>query len=479
MDNNFIEKLSTFDYEIGSLNVFYGDIVNLISRKQNVTFIKAKSILNDLKLNSRAAIVEKDTNKLVGYIGIKNIDIYKSKIQIEKDFFFDIDEEKKEEIEKVYCHWVKQNYGNKEFADSISLDINIGKITHSNLFPGISIGNSITIKKWNGHLSNLFYPCSIISDNKEFIGAIGLSDYSANSRKGTLNVIVDPSMPDSIKIKFIPEIINSYLDYAHSLNIHNITFALSASDQLGMEILKNTKMHLFAEVPLSFYDRSTNVMESKLLYQHVPGIKLHDIEVTGLKLTGSIDVFPFRKNKVHLFNGFKLLNPDLLMLCDIDINYIVDSHINALKDRFNFAIPIGEDNYIYNRGNENEGIYKKVLEFDYVILDSKNNYCGFIKDMKKAPESRTAEIAIGIVPKYQGIGLGKDALENYYDQLFSQGYVSISSIVYDFNEKSKRLHDKLAQFNGVRIESNMAFGRLYDSNYYTAINPKVKEYLRK
>ena len=154
----------------------------------------------------------------------------------------------------------------------------------------------------------------------------------------------------------------------------------------------------------------------------------------------------------------------------ININDIIDGHINALKNRYNFSIPLGEDKYIFQKGNGLYGISKDVLNYTYILLDKNNNYSGYINVLRNNANKNNAEIEIGIKPGLQSKGLGKRVLTEFYDQLFSIGYASVTSAVFSFNEPSLKLHEKVAKLDGIRIESYYINGKLWDMSFYSKIN---------
>ena len=81
---------------------------------------------------------------------------------------------------------------------------------------------------------------------------------------------------------------------------------------------------------------------------------------------------------------------------------------------------------------------------------------------------------MGISPNFQGFGLGTRIVNAFYDELFRLGYVTITSQIFEFNKPSLKLHEKVADFNGIRINSYFANGELHNMHYYTKTEPEVK-----
>ena len=85
------------------------------------------------------------------------------------------------------------------------------------------------------------------------------------------------------------------------------------------------------------------------------------------------------------------------------------------------------------------------------------------------------EVEIGIDPKIQHRGLGAVVINRFYDELFSTGVASVTSSVFEFNNPSMRLHEKVAELNGIRLESYYINGKLWDMNIYSKTNSIIGE----
>ena len=145
-----------------------------------------------------------------------------------------------------------------------------------------------------------------------------------------------------------------------------------------------------------------------------------------------------------------------------------------MQNRNNFSIPLGEDKYILQKGNEKYGVYKAMMNYNYIILDKNNNYSGYINILRNNANSKNAEIEIGIVPSLQHKGMGTRVITQFYNELFSVGYASVTSTVFEFNKPSLKLHEKVAELNGIRLESYYINGKLWDMHTYSKTNPLVK-----
>ena len=172
-------------------------------------------------------------------------------------------------------------------------------------------------------------------------------------------------------------------------------------------------------------------------------------------------------------NIYRLVSPKAFKTENINKDKIIFSHIRAVQDRKEFAIPLGEDKYILQYGNEDYGFKRTVMNYSYVLLDNDNNYCGYVNILRA--NCFNAEIEIGIIPTLQRKGIGTKVINKFYDELFSVGFLSVTSIVFEFNIASIKLHDRVSKCYGKRTKSYYINGKLWDMYYYTKINDKLRE----
>ena len=219
-------------------------------------------------------------------------------------------------------------------------------------------------------------------------------------------------------------------------------------------------------------------IESSLMFQHIPNMKKQSRIVIPDNRAIPISLINTNKKemnlKIELPNGYKMISPKLIKKENIDFNKLVEQHIRIMQDRDNFAIPIGEDKYFLQKGSEKYGIIKALNNYNYLLLDDKNNYVGYINTLRENADGKNVEIEIGISPNLHHNGLGTLVATKFYDELFSIGVASVSSTVFEFNIPSIKLHEKLAKLNGIRLESYYINGRLWNMNYYSKTNSKIK-----
>ena len=179
--------------------------------------------------------------------------------------------------------------------------------------------------------------------------------------------------------------------------------------------------------------------------------------------------------RIDLGNGFKMISPKSFEKEGIDSNKVLQEHIKAMQNREGFTVPLGEDKYFLQKGNGNYGISKALMNYSYVVLDENNSYSGYINILRSNANGKNAEVEIGIDPKLQHKGLGTVVINRFYDELFSTGVASVTSAVFEFNNPSIKLHEKVAELNGIRLESYYVNGKLWNMNLYSKTNSIIEE----
>lgn len=471
MKSNFIPKLETDKYYIGSFDAYINEAKKMLMKNRRVTEEGADEIIKRLPTGTRAAIVNKKTGEYVGYIGISDINGVFQDTDLDYSLTRPIPVNEVREIFEEYEKYLKDSLNVKSIERN-NIEYNSSIILPPRYLGGEPSVNQINIvKNWGFAVPTLKYGQALFLDNKIFVGIIGLSGYNPSNKRANLNIYLDPNMPDDIRMELGIDIIDTYLDYAHRLNVHNIAASASKSS-LDNKILMETNMQEFAEIP--YTESIGNNIESRILYQHLPR-EIEPIDYDIKSYESIFDTLPQKadlKPKIRLNSDYKLISPKIFNKENIDLNHIIDGHIEAMRERDRFTIPLGEDKYFLQRGNDRYGIYKSVSNFSYVIVNNNGDYVGYVNILRS--EGRHVEIEIGVSPKIQAKGIGRSALEAFYKELFRVGYASITSCVFSFNTPSLKLHDRVAEFNGIRIESYYANNRLWDMSYYTAVNPIIE-----
>lgn len=350
-------------------------------------------------------------------------------------------------------------------------------ISNKNLVSGISDEMLEKLSKYYS-IPKLQFPFTI-KINDENIGIIGLSNLIWANRRANLNILLDKELNYNIIMRKLPGIINRYIEYVHKLNVYNVMFEVNGSNENMIKSMLLSEMKYCGLIP--FGACSENSIESKYMFQHVPDMEQRYGIIIPDNKSILISLLDTKKKEIEeyieLQNRFKLISPRILKKEKISVDSVLAGHIKAMQNREKFAIPLGEDKYMLQKGNENYGIFKAFMNYTYIILDEKNNYAGYINILRTNANGKNAEIEIGVNPMIQHKGLGTMVINRFYDELFSVGYASVTSAVFEFNIPSLKLHEKVAKLDGVRLDSYYINGKLWNVNYYSKINDLISKAL--
>lgn len=475
----FIKKLETKNYLIGSFDTYLELSKSLIMKNSELTNEEADNVISSMPTTFRASIEDKDGNFL-GYIGVFDIDMENNSASIRCEVNERFNEAKKNEIIDEFELYLYESLNISNitmtiFKDSVKSEtLKNEKVKRGNIIlPNKMLIEGVlpsTREKFIDQIdaSKLTKPYTITSSGR-VIGVIGLTNVLQANRRASLNIVIDRSLGTDIINELANHLIDDYIKYIHRFNIHNINTIVDGSDDLLKEIVQNTKMNFYADIPFSSVNNEQ--INSSFMYQSTPKSEKEDIIIPKNNFiysnNVSADKIPFRDNIV-LARSIVLVSPkmcseNIFKKCFID-------HIEAMQNRKDFSIPLGEDKYFLQEGNANYGLFKTFYNYDYIAYDDKGNYIGYVNRLRSNANNKNAEVEIGIAPSFQGTGYGLLIMDAFYEELFRVGYLSITSNVFSFNNKSLYLHDKIATYNGKRIESYYINGKLWDMVSYTKVN---------
>lgn len=487
MKDNFVSKLETDNFYIGSFDAYIEESKELIKRNSRISEDEVNDILKTLPTTYRATILDKEGN-YIGFIGLYNIDAKDDVASLRFEVNRSISEEEKIEIVNEFRKYISDSINITKLDEvffSTNKKVEVEKqevypsadiiISNNLLVPGIS---EELLEKYSEDyaIPRLQMPFTIMSKDKP-IGIIGLSSLIWSNKRANLNIFLDKKLGDEIVNELPGEIIDDYINYAHASSVHNISLSVSGSNNNLLDILKNTNMNYYGSIP--YGAKTGDNVESNMMFQHVPfmkkdsGIYIPDNRVASISSfeTDSKEL----SKKIELDNGFKMVSPIAFEEENIDFNSVLNSHIKAMQNREGFTIPLGEDKYFLQKGNEKYGITKALMNYTYVVLDENNNYAGYINTLRTNADGKNVEVEIGIDPKLQNRGLGTKVINSFYNELFKTGVASVTSSVFEFNNPSIKLHEKVAELNGIRLNAYYINGRLWDMNIYSKVNDEIKE----
>ena len=488
MDNNFIAKLQTEQYLIGSFDAYLNTTKSLIKVNSNISDEEVNIIIENMPTIYRAAITDKN-GQYIGYIGFFNVDGKNSITTIRFETSKNLKQKDKNEILNEFKKYLLKSLNITDIEEFIYKTNNLTEIEKKEIIPryNVIIPNKLlipgiskeTLEKFSKNYSipKLHMPFTIKSSNK-IIGIIGLSNLIWPNKRANLNIFLDKSLGGDISNELSGYIIDDYINYVHESNVHNITISVNSSNQNMIDILNNTNMNYYGQIPFSAINGES--IESNLMFQHIPNMKKENNIIPDDKSIpfSLLDTEKKELSKqIELNNGFKLVSPKLFEDLNIDLNQILEDHIKALQNRQGFTIPLGNDKYILQKGNKNYGIYKTLMNYNYIILNESNKYYGYISILRNNANKKNAEIEIAINPRFTHQGLGRMVINRVYEELFSIGYASVTSAVFEFNNPSLKLHEKVAELNGIRLDAYYINGKLWNMNFYSKTNDLIKDKL--
>ena len=472
----FITKLETKNYKIGSFDVFLDKSKALL---ETYCPDSTDELLKKLPTTLRASIVDKKSNDYVGFISTIDMNNQNGYTSILLETNQELKNEELEEILEEYKNFLFNDLGisqikvlivvngkqiKQEHKDIISKSI---QPKSENLKIGIEDQEKSRFKEMGYNIPNLSLPCTLI-DSNQTIGIIGLTNLIWSNRRANLQMFFNKEISDDFIQEFAPKVINEYLQYLHDSNLYSVSMSVSGSNKKMLDVITNSNMNYYASIPYaaSYEDK----VETNYLFENYPDmIKENEIYLPENKIIRNEPIIEQRLSEViNLKNGFFALVPAAFEKRNIDINKVVKGHIEAMQNRNEFSIPVGEDKYMIQEGNGKYGMSKAVQNYSYILFDNNLNYSGYINILRQ--NAKNAEVEMGIKPELQNLGLGTALLTGFSEELFDKGYMSVTGSVFDFNTPSKRMCEKIAKFSGKRIGGYYINGKLWDMNMYTKEN---------
>ena len=425
MNENFIAKLQTNNYLIGSFDAYIELSKELIKSNSGISDEEVETILKSMPTTYRAAITNK-SGDYIGYIGLYNVDAKNNTSSIRFEVNNDLSKDDKNEILNEFKKYLSDSLNITEIEELMYTTNKQTEVEKKEIVPSsnIIISNELLIpgiseqdlEKFSQDytIPKLQLPFTI-KNNDRTIGIIGLSSLIWSNKRANLNIFLDKGLGDDISNELSGYIIDDYINYVHNSNVHNITLSVNGSNKNMLEILSNTNMNYYGQIP--FAAINGNNIESNLMFQHIPNMK----KERGILIpdNNSISLSSLDTDKkelserIDLGNGFKMISPKSFEKEGIDSNKVLQEHIKAMQNREEFTVPLGEDKYFLQKGNGNYGISKALMNYSYVVLDENNSYSGYINILRSNANGKNAEVEIGIDPKLQHKGLGTVVINSW------------------------------------------------------------------
>ena len=118
MKNNFISKLETKNYLIGSFDAYQEVSKKIIQKNSNLPLEETERILKSMPTASRATIVSKG-DKYIGYIGLFNVDVKNNVSSIRFETNVNLSKNDKDEILQEFKKYIKESLNIKNISELI------------------------------------------------------------------------------------------------------------------------------------------------------------------------------------------------------------------------------------------------------------------------------------------------------------------------------------------------------------------------
>ena len=118
MKNNFISKLETKNYLIGSIDAYQEVTKKIIQKNSNLSLEETERILKSMPTASRATIVSKG-DKYIGYIGLFNVDVKNNVSSIRFETNVNLSKNDKDEILQEFKRYIKESLNIKNISELI------------------------------------------------------------------------------------------------------------------------------------------------------------------------------------------------------------------------------------------------------------------------------------------------------------------------------------------------------------------------
>lgn len=317
----------------------------------------------------------------------------------------------------------------------------------------------------NSYAKNNYFAI-IENDSRKLVGLIGFKDLIQSNQRSNIDLILSKKLDTQKYLEYGSESLRMISDYSfNSLNLHNL---LCLDSNLGFydmyvdagynyigsrhaaELGKDSfnDVHLFQRLPYSKTENENEIVPCNTIITKPNNLSINELPkiVNGQEIT--------------------LIRPDQL---DTKSRSYVRRRLGKSLNNAYDASAMGEYKMIYNDFRLNNKLSGKG-QFDYLILDKNEKPIGYVDRLHINNNNLCTDIEINLFNEsYRNKGHGSKAYKLYVDVLRKAGYVSIGSVVFDFNAPSINMHEKLG-FNSyaTRDESYFAFGKLCDMHYYEA-----------
>lgn len=334
--------------------------------------------------------------------------------------------------------------------------------------------NEIELEKELNDFSTKNYFAIVENETHKFVGMVGFKNLIQSNQRTNIDLILSDELEEEKRIEYGSEALKMISNYSFdTINLHNLLCEESDLKSCNMYIdagyeyigtrhvatlegdtLKD--LHFFQKLPYFTKRKDSIVVPKNTLTFRTNGLSISELP----KIVNNLNV--------------TLIRPE--ELDDKTLSFVKEELGKSLNDNYD-ASAMGEYKTIYNDFRLNKKLYG-TNTFDYLILDETSKPIGYVDRLHIDNKNFRTDVEINIFSSSsRNKGYGSDAYKLYVRTLRSMGYVSIGSVVFDFNKPSINMHERIG-FNeyALRDESYFAFGKLNDMHYYEASFEEELEY---
>lgn len=313
------------------------------------------------------------------------------------------------------------------------------------------------------------YLAIIENDTDKFVGTIGFDSIVQTNQRANISFDFSEEVNGNKakKILYGQKAINAMTRYAfESLNLRNVLAEIPANDEVAVELFRDLDLYDYIGTR-NFSKKVGDELYGTHMFEVVPDTNEEHLLLPENKVLvcNQERIVDLGKKKMVL-NGssFKLIDPENYEEDETD--YLQERFGRSLNEQ-NLATDIGFYKTTFNDYRLSKK-FKGPNRYDYLIVHNDGKVIGYVEKLHNDPSNLATDIDVAIIDNdYKNMGIESDALKIYSDELRRIGYVSISSIGFNYSDDSLSVR-KNAGFKKYanRTEAYFGFGKLQDMSYF-------------
>ncbi len=300
----------------------------------------------------------------------------------------------------------------------------------------------------------------IDGEKKKMIGLIGLTNTKAMNNRSNAWLQMDPTILKDNQIYKGREALELFLDYCHNImNLHNVLIEVPTFNEQLLTICQISNMEFMGKRDSAAHYKENNFYDL-VYFQSVSNKRNHIGRYSNIEQKSSHikNLLADEKNLKDIVTG------DRIKLAKYQGQEEYIPKMATFLNDPDISIPLGEFKTHWNDCRSKE----QLENVDYLI-EKGDKLIGYVNLFGKDLYNHKASLEIMIGDKdEQHKGYGEEALHLFLDEQQKNGpYVNIESTIFEFNDRSKKMHEKIGcNYVGTRKEGYFAYGKLNDMYMY-------------